>query len=225
MRIAAPFLLTALSMACTSSPTAPPATGGPSPASATSPGAATVTGTAALGQPAPDFSLPSLSGETVALGDLAGKTVVLEWFNPDCPFVNLAHEKGSLKGMGNRHAKEGVAWLAINSGGPGRQGHGADTNHEGQKRFGMDYPILIDENGAVGHAYGAERTPHLFVIDGSGTLVYDGAIDNSPDAEGESPAGGKLVNYVDGALADVAAGRPVATPSTEPYGCTVKYAN
>ena len=89
--------------------------------------------------------------------------------------------------------------------------------------MGLTHPILRDETGVVGHAYGATNTPHLFVIDRGGTLVYAGAIDNSPDAEGESPQDGPLVNYVDAALADVAAGRPVRTPRTKAYGCGVKY--
>ena len=151
--------------------------------------------------------------------------VVLEWFNPECPFVRAAHTKGSLVGDADRQQSKGVVWVAINSGGPGKQGHGVDKNRAGRERFGMKHPVLLDESGQVGRQYGAEHTPHMYVIDAKGTLVYKGAIDNSPDGEGESPSGGKLINYVDAALADLAAGRPVATAETEAYGCSVKYVN
>jgi peroxiredoxin len=178
---------------------------------------------AEVGKPAPDFTLADLDGKSVHLADFRGKVVVLEWFNPGCPFVNNAHTKGSLKGFGDAKAKEGVVWLAVNSGAPGKQGHGVQANTEGKQKFGLTHPILLDESGQVGRAYGAERTPHLFVIDDKGTLVYKGAIDNSPDGEGESPTDGKLVNYVEKALGDLKAGRPVETPATKAYGCSVKY--
>jgi peroxiredoxin len=176
-----------------------------------------------IGKPAPDFTLNDLDGHAVHLADSRGKVVVLEWFNPKCPFVNLSHTKGSLKGTAARHQAEGVVWLAIDSSAPGRQGHDPDDIREAAKRFGLTHPILRDENGAVGHTYGATNTPHLFVIDKDGTVVYAGAIDNSPDAEGESPQGGPLVNYVDAALTDLSAGRRVRTPRTKAYGCGVKY--
>ena len=182
-----------------------------------------VLASAQIGAPAPDFSLPDLDGKQVTLSSFRGKAVVLEWFNPGCPFVKASHTKGSLVDTAARHTKAGVVWLAINSGAPGKQGHGVDANREGQQRFKLEHPILLDESGRVGHAYAAAHTPHLYVINAAGVLVYRGAIDNSPDAEGESPTGGKLINYVDAALADIAAGRPVATPETEAYGCSVKY--
>lgn len=178
---------------------------------------------AEIGKPAPDFALKDLDGKDVSLASFKGKTVVVEWFNPGCPFVKNAHTKGSLKDAAERHAKSGVVWLAVNSGAAGKQGHGAEANRAGAKTFGMSHPILLDETGAVGKAYGATNTPHLFVVDAKGTLVYRGAVDNSPDGEGESAENGKLVSYVDAALADVAAGRAVATPETKAYGCGVKY--
>ena len=179
--------------------------------------------TAEIGRPAPDFTLNDVDGHPVHLADTRGKIVVLEWFNPKCPFVNLSHTKGSLKGTAARHQAEGVVWLAIDSSAQGKQGYDPDDIRDAAKRFGLTHPILRDDSGAVGHAYGATNTPHLFVIDRSGVVVYMGAIDNSPDAEGESPQGGPLVNYVDEALADLAAGRPVRTPRTKAYGCSVKY--
>jgi peroxiredoxin len=178
---------------------------------------------AVIGRPAPDFTLTDLSGKPVSLHDYKGKRVVLEWFNPQCPFINLAHTKGSLKGMAARREAEGVVWLAVNSGGEGKQGYGMEANVAGKAKFGLDHPILMDPSGAVGHAYGATNTPHMFVVDESGTLVYRGAIDNSPDGEGESPTNGKLVNYVDAALDAIAAKRDVEVKETKAYGCGVKF--
>jgi peroxiredoxin len=177
-----------------------------------------------VGQPAPDFELHDLEGGSVKLGQFRGKTVVLEWFNPECPFVRASHTKGSLKGLADRYAQKGVVWLAINSGAPGKQGHGVDANLAGKRKYGLTHPVLLDETGEVGRAYGARHTPHMFVIDDKGILVYRGAIDNSPDGEGEAPQGGVLVNYVEAALSDLGAGRPVKTAQTEAYGCSVKYA-
>jgi peroxiredoxin len=178
---------------------------------------------AEIGKAAPDFSLTDLEGHAVKLSDHLGKIVVLEWFNPGCPFVNKTHTVGQLKELAKQEMARGVVWLAINSAAPGKQGYGVDANKAGQAKFALSHPILLDESGQVGHAYGAAHTPHLFVIDPKGTLVYAGAIDNSPDGEGESPTGGKLVNYVQQALEDVRAGKPVRTPRTEAYGCSVKY--
>jgi peroxiredoxin len=199
----------------------------PSSAPAASSAAATPMVHAQVGQPAPDFTLNDLDGRPVHLADVRasapGKPIVLEWFNPQCPFVNKSHTKGSLKGTPAKHIGEGVVWLGIDSAAPGKQGYDPQAIRDAEQRFGVSYPILRDETGAVGHTYGATNTPHMFVIDKNGTLVYAGAIDNSPDAEGESPTGGTLVNYVDAALEDLAAGRAVRTPATKAYGCGVKY--
>ena len=180
-------------------------------------------GHAEVGKPAPDFTLKDLDGNDVRLSSFKGKTVVLEWFNPGCPFVKASHTKGSLKDTARREVKAGVMWLAVNSGAPGKQGAGVAANREGAKTFGLEHPILLDEAGTVGKTYGATNTPHIMVIDPKGTLVYRGAVDNSPDGEGESPNGGKLVSYVEAAIADVAAGKPVSTAETKAYGCGVKY--
>ncbi len=197
----------------------------PASTPAPTPAAAADTAAAEVGKPAPDFALKDLDGKEIRLSSFKGKTVVLEWFNPGCPFVDRSHTKGSLKDAAKKHTKNGIVWLAVNSGAPGKQGHGVDTNREGAKKYGMEHPILIDESGGVGKKYGATNTPHMFVIDDKGTLVYRGAIDNSPDGEGESPTGGKLVSYVDEALAAVAAGKAPATTDTKAYGCGVKYAS
>jgi peroxiredoxin len=200
---------------------APPKTEQPrtAPPSEAAPAAATV------GKPAPDFTLPGLDGKEASLSSFRGKVVVLEWFNPGCPFVQRSHTKGSLVDTARRAADAGVVWLAVNSAAPGKQGSDVAENQDAVKRWAMGHPVLRDETGKVGKAYGATNTPNMFVIDKEGTLVYAGAIDNSPDGEGASPTDGKLVNYVDAALADLAAGRPVATSTTKPYGCSVKYAN
>lgn len=193
-------------------------------AAAISPGTET-RGSASVGKSAPDFTLKDLDGHEVSLASFRGKVVVLEWFNPGCPFVRASHTKGSLKTAAKKHAAEGVLWLAINSSAQGKQGSDPAANREAAKMFNLEYPILRDETGAVGHAYGATNTPNMFVIDKNGVLIYSGAIDNSPDGEGEAPTSGSLVNYVDAALEDLAAGRPVKTPVTKPYGCSVKYAS
>jgi len=178
---------------------------------------------AEVGRPAPDFALKDLDGNEVKLASFKGKTVVLEWFNPGCPFVKNSHTKGSLVDTAKRRTRDGTVWLAINSGAAGKQGAGAEANREGAKKFSMTHPILLDEAGAVGKAYGATNTPHMYVIDKQGMLVYKGAIDNSPDGEGKSPTDGKLVNYVDIALDAIAAGKPVEKAETKAYGCSVKY--
>lgn len=178
---------------------------------------------AVIGKPAPNFELSDLNGKSANLTDLQGKVVVLEWFNPNCPFVRAAHNKGSLVDTAKRLQKLGVIYLAVNSAAPGKQGYGAEVNRTAADEFKLDHPILLDETGAVGKAYGATNTPHLFVIDDAGILVYRGAIDNSPDGEGDSPEGGKLVSYLEEAVAAVLADQPVKVPETKAYGCAVKY--
>jgi peroxiredoxin len=177
-------------------------------------------GPAEVGKPAPDFTLNDLSGKPHKLSDLRGKRVVLEWFNPDCPFVKYAHTKGPLKDMAARYARQGVVWLAVNSGAPGKQGHGAKRNQDAAKEFALGHPILVDERGTVGRLYGAKATPHMYVIDEKGILRYRGAIDNAPLGEAKE---GAPVNYVDAAFADLQGGRPVKIADTKAYGCSVKY--
>jgi peroxiredoxin len=178
---------------------------------------------AKVGAAAPEFSLPDLDGKAVKLSDFKGKTVVLEWFNPECPFVKASHTKGSLVGTAKKQTDKGVVWLAVNSGAAGKQGAGADKSRDGLKSFGLSHAVLLDAEGTVGKQYGATNTPHMYVIDKTGKLAYRGAIDNSPDGEGKSAEGGKLVNYVDQALDELNAGKPVSVPETKAYGCGVKY--
>ncbi len=174
-----------VALAACSRPSSDPAT-----ASASAASSPATPATADIGKPAPDFTLKDLDGHDVHLASFRGKVVVLEWFNPGCPFVNKSHDVGSLKGLAKRHEAEGVVWLAINSSAAGKQGAGIDANRDGAKKLAIDHPILLDDTGAVGKTYGATNTPNMFVIDKAGTLAYAGAIDNSPDAEGQSPTGG-----------------------------------
>ncbi|HWM85650.1 MAG TPA: thioredoxin family protein [Kofleriaceae bacterium] len=202
--------------ASTESKTAAPAATAPA-ATAEQPAAP-----AAAGQPAPDFTLTDLDGKQVSLASFRGKTVVLEWFNPGCPFVRYAHGEGPLKELAKKQTASGIVWLAINSGSAGKQGAGAEVNRQAKQEWAMEHPILLDETGATGKAYDAKTTPHMYIIDPSGALVYKGGLDNAP--LGKAPAEGHI-NYVENALAAVAAGKPVEVAESKPYGCSVKYAS
>lgn len=174
-----------------------------------------------IGKPAPAFELKDLDGKTVKLADFKGKTVVLEWFNPECPVVKGQHDEGCLKDAAAKAMKNGVVWLAINSSAAGMEGSGLEKNKKGAAGWNMSYPVLLDEEGTVGHAYGAKNTPTMYIIDAKGTLVYHGAIDNMASGK---PEGGTMVNYVEKALAEMKEGKPISTPETKAYGCGVKYA-
>lgn len=204
----------------------------PAPEPAAAPAPAALTTKAELGKPAPDFTLTDVDGKTHTLSGLKGKTVVLEWFNPDCPFVKHARGEGELKAMASKVMGESLVWLSVNSNAPGKQGHGLERNKAAVAEYGIQNPLLLDESGSVGKAYGAEKTPHLFIVSKDGTLLYRGAIDNAPvgkiDPERPKlPDGkeGELVNYVRAALEDYDASRALRLPETEAYGCTVKYSS
>jgi peroxiredoxin len=173
-----------------------------------------------IGKPAPAFELKDLDGKAVKLSDYKGKTVVLEWFNPECPVATYYHTKGPLKDLGARMAKDGIVWLAINSGGSGMEGTGVEKNKKTAADWKIEYPILLDEAGTVGHAYGAKVTPHMFIIDGKGNLVYRGGVDNAPGGKAE---GGTAVNYIENALAELKAGKAITKNDTNANGCGVKY--
>jgi hypothetical protein len=190
------------------------------------------TSAAVLGKPAPDFSLTDTDGKTYRLRDLKGKTVVLEWFNPECPFVKYAHGKGPLVDLAKKVQGPKVVWLSVNSGAPGKQGYGKDATVQGKQTFGIANPVLLDEAGVVGKAYGALKTPHLFIIDPKGVLVYRGGLDNAPmgvpDDTRPRPASakaGELVAYVSNALAELKQKQAIAFADTPAYGCSVKYAD
>jgi peroxiredoxin len=173
---------------------------------------------ARIGQPAPAFSLTDIDGTTHSLSQYAGKTVVLEWFNADCPFVKKHHKTAkTMKETAARYKDRDVVWLAINTGAAGKQGAGQERNARAKQEYGIEYPILLDPTGATGRAYGAQTTPHMYVINTQGVLVYMGAIDDNRSADTVG------TNLVAAALDAVLAGNPVATPETRAYGCGVKY--
>jgi peroxiredoxin len=183
---------------------------------------ATITARAVVGEPAPDFELPDLAGDAVRLSHLRGNTVVLEWFNPQCPFVVYAHEQGPLADQARRWTAEGdVVWLAINSGAPGKQGADLAINVEKVAEYRMTHPVLRDPFGEVGRTYGAKNTPQMFIVDAQGILVFAGGLDNAPMGR----ADGEVRNFVDEALTALDAGRPVPVATPPRYGCSVKYAN
>jgi peroxiredoxin len=174
-----------------------------------------------IGKAAPAFELKDLDGKAVKLADYKGKTVVLEWFNPDCPVVGHQHAEGVLKDMAAKATKDGVVWLAINSSGAGMEGSGADKNKKAKADWKLEHPILLDEDGTVGHLYGARCTPTMYIIDAKGMLAYHGGPDNLASGK---PEGGSVVNYVEKALTELKAGKPVSVPESKAYGCGVKYA-
>jgi peroxiredoxin len=177
----------------------------------------------AVGAKAPDFTLTDTDGKSHKLSDYTaqGKVVVLEWFNPECPFVKKHHQlTHSMNDTFAFAKKAGVVWLAVNSGAEGKQGAGLERNAAARKEYGMEYPVLLDESGAVGKLYGAKTTPHMFVIDEKGVLIYRGGIDDdaSPKTLGKT-------NFVRTCLEAHAAAKPVTANDTKPYGCSVKYAS
>ncbi|MFT5431542.1 MAG: peroxiredoxin [Myxococcota bacterium] len=176
----------------------------------------------AVGTVAPEFTTTDVDGKSVKLSDFKGKIVVLEWFTPDCPFVRIAHgENGGLATAAKDYAAKGVVWLAINSGGAGRQGHGKAVNIAGRTRFGLTHAILLDEDGEIGKRYFAKRTPQMFVIDANGVIAYRGALDNTGGGDPDD----KTTHYLANALDAVVAGKPVPEPrATKAWGCSVKYA-
>jgi peroxiredoxin len=180
-------------------------------------GAATVAqASATVGQPAPGFTLKDQDGTEVDLAKLHGKVVVLEWTNPDCPFAQRHAEAKTMSTLADRYRGKGVVWLGVDS----TSYLDAARDRTWRSEHNLPYPVLDDHKGTVGTAYGAKTTPHMFVIDSSGTVVYEGAIDD--DATGDK--GKQARNYVAEALDDVTTGQPVKLAETKPYGCSVKYA-
>jgi len=180
---------------------------------------------ATVGQAAPNFTLPGADDKSHALSSYAGKYVVLEWTNPDCPFVHKFYDSGTMQALQKQWTGKGVVWLRINSSAPGHEGYqDASTLAAYEKSEHVAATqSLIDADGKVGHEYGARTTPHMFVIDPKGTLIYAGGIDNHKSPEQESLQG--ATNYVSQALTESMAGKPVSVPTAQPYGCGVKYAS
>ena len=176
-----------------------------------------------VGKPAPDFSVTDASGKTQSLAAYKGRTVVLEWNNPECPFVGKHYGAKNMQAQQAEAASEGVVWLTVNSGASGKQGHldGAAANAYVAKVGGKEAAYLIDGDGKVGHAYDAKTTPHMYVIDKDGVLRYMGGIDSIASTDKEDIP--KATQYVRQALAEIRDGKAVSVPTSEPYGCSVKY--
>ena len=178
-----------------------------------------------VGKPAPAFSAQDSDGRTVRLSDYAGKTVVLEWTNHDCPFVMKHYGAHAMQALQTKWTGQGVVWLSVISSAPGEQGavDGAEANRLTKTRDAAPSAVLLDPTGTIGRAYDAKTTPHMFVITPDGTLAYQGGIDDKPSAD---PADLKTArNHVEAALTELAAGKPVSVRTAKPYGCTVKYAS
>lgn len=175
------------------------------------------------GDTAPDFSLKDLQGQKHSLADYKGKFVVLEWNNPECPFVRAHYDSGNMPKLQQEERSKGVVWLTINSAAAGRQGDMPSAQLEKflQDEHADPTAYLRDPDGTVGHLYGAKTTPDMYVIDPGGKLVYEGAIDNKPTTDPGEVASAS--NYVRAALDQSTAGKAVAIATTRPYGCSVKY--
>ena len=179
----------------------------------------------AVGQPAPDFSLTDVNGKTVRLSDFKGQHVVLEWNNPGCPFVQKHYSSGNLQRTQAAAKAGGAVWLTINSAAPGKQGYmtGKEAQAFVAKEKAVPSDYLFDPRGVVGKGYAAKTTPHMYVIDPAGTLIYQGGIDDKPTADAADIAGAR--NHVLAALDEMKAGKAISVAETRPYGCAVKYAD
>ncbi|WNO54828.1 redoxin domain-containing protein [Stakelama saccharophila] len=178
-----------------------------------------------VGQPAQNFRLTDMHGKNVQLADYRGKVVVLEWNNPGCPFVQKHYKSGNMQKTQAAARADGAVWLTINSGAPGKQGYmtgkQAQDFVDTMDAHPTDY--LLDPKGVVGKAYAAKTTPHMYIIDADGTLVYQGGIDDKPTADVADITTAR--NHVLAALDELEAGIPVSVTETRPYGCSVKYAS
>jgi len=180
---------------------------------------------ASIGQPAPDFTLQGGDGKQHSLADYKGKFVVLEWTNPQCPFVHKFYDSGTMQKLQKSETAKGVVWLRINSSAAGHEGYQTVSDLASYEK---DHNVaasesLLDPTGAIGHTYGARTTPHMFVINPKGILIYAGGIDNQPSTDASDIP--SATNYVTTALDEAMAGKPVTTPTAPPYGCSVKYAS
>jgi hypothetical protein len=178
---------------------------------------------ATVGEAAPPFTAATSTGPSLSLGDYRGKIVVLEWTNHDCPYVRKHYESGNMQALQRETTGQGVIWLTVISSAPGTQGYvsPAEANELTSARKAAPTAVVLDPKGTVGRMYGATNTPHMYVVDKAGALVYAGAIDDRPTTRKSDIQGAQ--NYVRTALEAVAAGQPVKTPVTRAYGCTVKY--
>jgi hypothetical protein len=179
--------------------------------------------TATVGQAAPNFSAKDVNGKTVSLADFKGKTVVLEWVNPGCPYVRKHYSGGNMQGTQQDALAKNVVWLAVNSTGTDHPDYlkPADLAKWMKDQKAPASHTLMDEDGKIGKAYGARTTPHMYIVDGKGMLVYAGGIDSIPSASASDIP--KATNFVKVSLSEMASGKPVSNSVTRPYGCSVKY--
>jgi hypothetical protein len=178
-----------------------------------------------VGQPAPNFKVADTSGKPVTLSDFRGKTVVLEWSNPECPFVKKHYSSGNMQKAQGAAARDGVVWLTINSSAPGKQGYmnGAQAKTFVTKAGARPTAYLLDPRGVVGRVYAAKTTPHMYIINKAGTLVYAGGIDDKPTPNPADVAAAR--NHVLAALSELKAGEAISVATSRPYGCSVKYSD
>jgi peroxiredoxin len=176
-----------------------------------------------IGAPAPAFTLPDTDGNEHSLSDYQGQWVVLEWLNYGCPFVQKHYGSGNMQRLQAEYAEKGVAWFSVVSSAPGKQGYyePAEMNAMNQEHGNAAMAVLLDPEGNVGRAYGARTTPQMYVIDPDGVLLYNGAIDDKPTSRLEDIDGAH--SYLVQALEEAMAGQPVSVPTSQPYGCSVKY--
>lgn len=186
---------------------------------------ATVLAASDLGKPAPAFSATDSNGKSWSLADLGGKVVVLETTNRDCPYVGKHYRTGNMQAQQREAAAKGVVWLSVAASAPGEQGYvtAAEANDTVERNNAAPAAVLLDPQSRIARAYGATVTPHMYVIDAAGVLVYKGGIDSIPSANAADIA--RARQYVRAALDEVLAGKPVTDASTRPYGCTLKYGN
>ena len=179
---------------------------------------------ARVGQPAPDFVATDSNGQSHRLADYRGKYVVLEWHNNGCPYTQKHYQSGNMESLQREWTARGVIWFTVISSAPGAQGYvtAAQENDYMREMHAAPTAALLDPDGQLGHLYDAKTTPHMFVINPEGMLIYDGAIDDRPTPYPSDIAG--ATNYVSQALSEAMAGRPVSVAATRPYGCSVKYA-
>ena len=176
-----------------------------------------------VAQPAPDFTGIDSNGSTHSLSQYRGKTVVLEWTNHDCPYVRKHYQSGNMQKLQKAAISDGIVWLSIISSAPGKQGHvsGAEANALTSQRNASPSAVILDEKGDIGRLYGAKTTPHMYIIDPKGTLVYMGGIDSIPSSNQADID--RATNYVSAALQSLKEGKVITDNVTRPYGCSVKY--
>jgi len=179
---------------------------------------------AKVGEPAPNFTATDSNGKTEQLAAYKGKFVVLEWHNRGCPFTEKHYTSHNMQNLQKEWTSKGVVWFTVISSAPGKQGYvTADDENAYVKQMGASpTAVLLDPSGAVGHLYDAKTTPHMFIINPDGVLIYNGAIDDKPTTDASDIPNSK--NYVEAALQEATSGKPVSSPTSRPYGCSVKYA-